>query len=169
MKRLHVHVAVQNLDASIRFYSQLFAANPTVVKPDYAKWMLDDPRVNFAISARGATAGIEHLGIQVENKDELSEVYDRLQRADAPVLEEGATTCCYAKSEKSWIEDPQGVKWETFLTSGESTVYGNDAAASSATACCTPASLTSQKETASACCTPDQKAHAQASKAACCG
>jgi catechol 2,3-dioxygenase-like lactoylglutathione lyase family enzyme len=169
MKRLHVHVAVQNLDASIRFYSQLFAATPTVMKPDYAKWMLDDPRVNFAISARGAATGIEHLGIQVENKDELSDVYERLQGADAPVLEEGATTCCYAKSEKSWIEDPQGVKWETFLTSGESTIYGNDADVASGTACCTPASLTSEKQSANTCCTPEEKTHARERKAACCG
>jgi hypothetical protein len=169
MKRLHVHVAVQNLESSIRFYSQLFAAKPTVVKNDYAKWMLDDPRVNFAISARGVAAGIEHLGIQVENKDELLEVYGRLQRADAPLFEEGATTCCYAKSEKSWIEDPQGVKWETFLTTGESTVYGNDADRASMTACCTPASPTSERQTTNACCTPEQKANAIERKAACCG
>ena len=108
MKRLHVHVAVDNLDASIHFYSQLFATEPTVQKADYAKWMLEDPRVNFAISARGSEAGVQHLGIQVENKIELADVYSRLQRADGPVLEEGATTCCYAKSEKSWIEDPAG-------------------------------------------------------------
>lgn len=169
MKRLHVHVAVESLEASIRFYSQLFASQPSVVKPDYAKWMLDDPRVNFAISSRGSAAGIEHLGIQVESKDELSEVYERLQRADAPVLEEGATTCCYAKSEKSWIADPQGVKWETFLTTGESTKYGNDAEATSATACCTPVSMTQQKRVSSACCTADEKADARERKAACCG
>ena len=112
--------------ASIRFYSTLFAAEPTVRKVDYAKWMLEDPRVNFAISQRGAAAGIEHLGIQVEDGAELQEVYARLKRADRPVLEEGKTTCCYAESEKSWIEDPQGVQWETFLTTGESTVYGHD-------------------------------------------
>lgn len=168
MKRLHVHVSVRNLDESIHFYSQLFAASPTVVKPDYAKWMLDDPRVNFAISARGTAAGIEHLGIQVESKGELSEVYERLQRADAPVLEEGATTCCYAKSEKSWIEDPQGVKWETFLTTGESTVYGNDPDNASADACCAPASLTSEEQPASACCTPQEKADARERNASCC-
>ena len=108
MKRLHVHVAVENLEASVRFYSHLFAAEPTVLKTDYAKWMLEDPRVNFAISARGAAAGIQHLGIQVEDRGELEEVYGRLKRADRPVLEEGLTTCCYAQSEKSWIEDPQG-------------------------------------------------------------
>ncbi len=169
MKRLHVHVAVESLESSIRFYSQLFASSPTVVKPDYAKWMLDDPRVNFAISARGSTAGVEHLGIQVESKDELSEVYERLQRADAPVREEGATTCCYAKSEKSWIEDPQGVKWETFLTTGESTRYGSDADAESVSACCTPTAMTQQKRDSSTCCTPQEKADAQKRQAACCG
>ena len=110
----------------MRFYSILFDSEPLVLKHDYAKWMLEDPRVNFAISARGASAGVEHLGIQVEDRGELEDVYRRLASADRPVLEEGATTCCYAKSEKSWISDPQGVKWETFLTTGESTVYGAD-------------------------------------------
>ena len=138
MKRLHVHVAVESLDASIHFYSQLFAADPTVRKHDYAKWMLEDPRVNFAISTRGRNAGIEHLGIQVDTRDELIEVYDRLKRADRPVLEEGVTTCCHAKSEKSWIEDPQGVKWETFHTTGESTVYGSEPTTASGAACCPP-------------------------------
>lgn len=125
MKRLHVHVSVDDLSRSIGFYTALFAAEPTVIKPDYAKWMLDDPRVNFAISTRGGQPGLDHLGIQVETPDELQEVYGRLRQADRPVLEEGATTCCYARSEKAWIADPQGVSWETFLTSGESTVYGD--------------------------------------------
>lgn len=124
MKRMHVHVAVDDLDQAIGFYSTLFAAQPSVVKPDYAKWMLDDPRVNFAISARGGKPGLNHLGIQVESADELADVYARLDRADRPVLEEGKTTCCYAKSEKSWIDDPAGISWETFLTTGESTDYG---------------------------------------------
>ena len=126
MKRLHVHVSVDDVVKSIQFYNTLFASEPTVTKDDYAKWMLEDPRVNFAISKRGSDTGIRHLGIQVEDRAELADVYSRLQRAEAPVLEEGATTCCYAKSEKSWIEDPQGVQWETFLTTGESTVYGAD-------------------------------------------
>ncbi len=126
MKRLHVHVAVENLAASVSFYSALFATEPTVLKHDYAKWMLQDPRVNFAISQRGAAPGVEHLGIQVEDHSELQEVYARLKRAERPVLEEGGTTCCYAESEKSCIADPQGVLWETFLTSAESTVYGHD-------------------------------------------
>ena len=125
MKRFHVHVAVDDIDRSIEFYSMLFATTPTVRKPDYAKWMLDDPRVNFAISQRGAAAGVDHLGIQVEDAAELGEVYGRLERAQGPRLKEEATTCCYAKSDKQWIADPQGVAWETFLTHGEATVYGN--------------------------------------------
>jgi catechol 2,3-dioxygenase-like lactoylglutathione lyase family enzyme len=148
MKRLHVHVAVKDLDASIHFYSQLFAVEPAVRKPDYARWMLEDPRVNFAISRRGAPPGVQHLGIQVENRAELEEVYGRLQGADRPVIEEGETTCCYAQSEKSWIGDPQGIQWEVFLTTGESAVYGTDeirpqrdrqaAAACCAPSCCAP-------------------------------
>ena len=126
MKRLHVHVSVKDLDASVRFYSQLFAVDPTVRKSDYAKWMLENPRVNFAISKRDGRPGVQHLGIQVEDRGELTEVYERLRRAGRPVVEEGETTCCYAHSEKSWIDDPQGVQWETFLTIGESTDYGTD-------------------------------------------
>ena len=128
MKRLHVHVSVDDLAGSIRFYSALFGSEPTVAKPDYAKWTLEDPRVNFAISSRGGQAGVDHLGIEVETPEELKEVYGRLQQAERPVLEEGATTCCYAKSEKAWTSDPQGILWESFLTSGESTIYGDDAA-----------------------------------------
>jgi len=143
MKRLHVHVSVKDIGTSIGFYSKLFDAEPTVQKADYAKWMLDDPRVNFAISRRDGKPGVQHLGIQVENRAELAEVYCRLQEADAPVLEEGETTCCYAHSEKSWIDDPQGVQWETFLTTGESTVYGTDVVRAKAeklaeAACCAP-------------------------------
>ncbi len=126
MKRFHVHVSVGDLNRSIQFCTELFGRQPSVLKSDYARWMLDDPRVNFAISQRGAALGVQHLGIQAEDRAEFEEVYACLQGANGPVLEEGATTCCYAKSEKSWIEDPQGVQWETFLTSGESTVYGHD-------------------------------------------
>jgi hypothetical protein len=125
MKRLHVHVAVNDIPQSIGFYSALFAAQPAVVKPDYAKWMLDDPRVNFAISTRGRDAGLDHLGIQVETQDELREVYARLRTAGSEVIEQGQTACCYAKSEKSWINDPAGISWETFYTTGESTNYGD--------------------------------------------
>ena len=157
MKRLHVHVGVEDLGQSIRFYSTLFGAAPTVTEADYAKWMLEDPRVNFAISAgRHAGSGIEHLGIQVEDAGELAEVYARLKAAEGPVLEEGATTCCYARSEKAWIADPQGVVWETFLTHGQATDYGTSPdiaalGAKSASAaegqCCAP-----KIETSAACC-----------------
>ena len=125
MKRMHVHVAVDDLQHSVGFYSALFAAQPSVIKSDYAKWMLDDPRVNFAISARGRAAGLDHLGIQVEDKNELNDVYARLHKAGGNVIEQGQTNCCYAKSEKSWIEDPSGISWETFLTTGETTNYGD--------------------------------------------
>jgi len=149
MKRLHVHVAVEDLTGSVRFYTQLFAAEPVVHQADYAKWMLEDPRVNFAISKRGAEPGVRHLGIQVEDRSELEEVYGRLKRAGRPVFHEGETTCCYARSEKSWIDDPQGVQWETFLTKGESAVYGHEPTAEphpvvpaklgcGATGCCGP-------------------------------
>ena len=114
MKRLHVHVSVDDLPASIRFYNTLFASEPTIIRHDYAKWMLEDPRVNFAISKRIDGAGIGHLGIQVENRAELADVYSRFKHADAPVLEEGRTNCCYAISEKSWVIDPQGIRWEAF-------------------------------------------------------
>lgn len=126
MKRLHVHVGVADLDRSIHFYSTLFGADPTVLKPDYAKWMIEDPRVNFAISAgQHAQKGIEHLGIQAESVEELGQVYGQLRAADRPVLEEGRTTCCYAKSEKSWVADPDGIVWEAFYTDGEATSYGD--------------------------------------------
>ena len=157
MKRLHVHVGVDDLAQSIRFYSTLFAAEPSLVKDDYAKWMLEDPRVNFAISSGNHAAnGIEHLGIQAESAEELSEVYGRLEAADRPVLEEGATTCCYAKSEKSWIADPDGVVWEAFFTNGEATVYGDSptlsalSANASESTCCTPTMPAAQP--AEACC-----------------
>jgi predicted enzyme related to lactoylglutathione lyase len=125
MKRLHVHVSVADISHSIQFYSALFAAQPSVVKSDYAKWMLDDPRVNFAISTRGREPGLDHLGIQVENTDELHEVYGRLRQAGGEVTDQGQTTCCYAKSEKSRIDDPAGIVWETFHTTNESTIYGD--------------------------------------------
>ena len=139
MKRFHVHVSVADLAKSIEFYRALFASDPAVQKSDYAKWMLDDPRVNFAISQRGGASGVRHLGIQVEDQAELTEVYARMKHAEGPILEEGETTCCYAKSEKSWIDDPQGVQWETFLTTGASTVYGGDPARAAAQSpCCAP-------------------------------
>jgi Glyoxalase/Bleomycin resistance protein/Dioxygenase superfamily len=160
MKRFHVHVHVDDLAQSIRFYSTLFATEPSVLKDDYAKWMLDDPRVNFAISTHcGETAGISHLGIQAEDEAELGAVYERLARADRPVVEEKATTCCYAVSDKQWVADPQGVKWETFFTYGEATVYGESAldklqaAADTGGVCCAPAMAEPAEEAAAtACC-----------------
>ena len=159
MKRFHVHTGVENLDQSIAFYTALFGQEPSVTKPDYAKWMLDDPRINFAISQRdGAVKGVEHLGLQVADQEELAEVYGRLKAADRPVLEEGATTCCYAQSEKSWIADPDGVVWEAFLTTGDSTTYGGNpelqqlvSANAAQGACCTPA-VSSSKPAAAGCC-----------------
>jgi catechol 2,3-dioxygenase-like lactoylglutathione lyase family enzyme len=167
MKRFHVHVTVDDLAQSVRFYSTLFAAEPTVLKPDYAKWMLEDPRVNFAISAgsaiNGHGAGISHLGIQAEDEGELAEVYDRLAKAERPIVEEKATTCCYAQSTKQWIADPQGVAWETFYTYGESTVYGHsgvlnelaEVSGGISTCGCGPAEIAqpeTQPATAAACC-----------------
>jgi predicted enzyme related to lactoylglutathione lyase len=143
MKRMHVHVAVEDIPSAIGFYSALFAATPAMVKPDYAKWMLDDPRVNFEISTRGRQPELDHLGIQVENQDELHDVYARLRKAGGNVIDQGHTACCYAKSEKSWIDDPAGIAWETFLTSGENTNYGdgtgeNVARVAHEKSCCAP-------------------------------
>lgn len=174
MKRLHVHVSVNDLAQSVRFYSTLFAAEPTVIKDDYAKWMLEDPRVNFAISTSGGdhtgtvdigdragrrrTAGISHLGIQVEDETELVEVYDRLARAERPTVEAKNATCCYHKSDKQWIADPQGVPWETFFTYGESAVYGQGSLdklrEANEAACCVPTAqeLMPEPATATACC-----------------
>jgi hypothetical protein len=158
MKRLHVHVSVDDLTQSIRFYSTLFAAEPSVLKPDYAKWMLEDPRVNFAISTGSGRVGISHLGIQAEDQTELAEVYDRLARAERPIVEAKNATCCYAKSDKQWIADPQGVPWETFRTYGESTVYGQGSLGklreAEAAACCAPEAMDqpASAENATACC-----------------
>ena len=132
MKRFHVHVSVRDLDESTRFYAALFGATPTVRKDDYAKWMLDDPRVNFAISTRAGAAGIDHLGIQAEDANELAELGARLDRAGQGVLAEHGTACCHARSDKFWTVDPQGTRWETFHTLGAATsYYGDDAATAS--------------------------------------
>jgi hypothetical protein len=127
MKRFHVHVGVHDLKRSIRFYSTLFGAGPTVLKDDYAKWQLDDPRVNFAISQRAAKAGVDHLGIQAESGEELSEIGSRLAQADVAITEQKNASCCYAKSDKYWTLDPQGIAWESFHTLESAPVYGKDA------------------------------------------
>lgn len=141
MKRLHLHVAVDDLATSIRFYSTLFGAGPSVVKDDYAKWMLEDPRVNFAISSRAAASGLDHLGIQVDTAEELQDLAGRLQAAGEVTRDQTAATCCYARSDKAWVNDPSGLSWETFYTFGDAPVYGEDAAPSAApkAACCAPA------------------------------
>jgi predicted enzyme related to lactoylglutathione lyase len=128
MKRMHIHVAVEKLEASVQFYSTLFGVRPTVLKADYAKWMLDDPRVNFVISTRGRLPGLDHLGIQMESTEELQSVSRRLREAEHPVVEQPQANCCYSRSDKAWSVDPQGIAWETFLTVGESPVYGCDEA-----------------------------------------
>jgi hypothetical protein len=142
MKRFHVHVNVTDLETSIGFYSTLFGGAPSIRKPDYAKWMLDDPRVNFAISQRDRAAGVDHLGLQADEAEELEEISQRLIAADAVALAEKGTTCCYAHSDKFWAKDPQGLRWEAFHTHGEATTYSAPAAESQApqaTSCCGPA------------------------------
>lgn len=135
MKRLHVHVAVTDLAENIRFYSALFGVEPTVTKPDYAKWMLDDPRVNFAVSSRRQSSGLDHLGIQVESDEELNTVHSRLDEAAIPGEEQTGTGCCYARSDKYWTTDPQGIAWESFRTLDSIPTFDGAAGAS----CCVPA------------------------------
>jgi catechol 2,3-dioxygenase-like lactoylglutathione lyase family enzyme len=144
MKRLHVGLAVKDLDQSVQFYSTLFASEPTVLKEDYAKWMLDDPRVNFSISTRSEDYGLDHLGIQVDSREELGEIAGRLESAGRGVYDKGEAHCCYAHSHKAWVRDPEGLAWESFFTFGSDTDYGEDSivsrpepvAAPSGTACC---------------------------------
>lgn len=163
MKRLHVHVSVDDLRASIDFYSAMFAAQPSVVKAEYAKWMLDDPRVNFAISQRGLDKGLNHLGIQVESGEELAEMQGRLQTLQSPLVAEENAACCYARSNKYWVEDPSGIAWETFHTLDHIPVYGEQAQSagrtSEAGACCVPLAKTKD---AGACCVPKGAAAASA-------
>ncbi len=143
MKRLHIHVGVENLDQSVRFYSALFGTEPIKQKPDYAKWMLDNPHVNFAISTRAET-GVNHLGIQVDEESELSELRERMKKADLAVVDEGETVCCYARSEKSWVHDPAGIPWETYRTMEDAEIF--KAAKPQDSGCCAP------EEQASGCC-----------------
>ena len=140
MKRFHVHAHVNDLKASIAFYSKLFAAEPTRVEADYAKWMLVDPRINFAISTRGDAAGVDHLGFQTDDAEELAELKARAQDADMALLDQGETNCCYARSEKHWVTDPQGIAWEQFHTLDSIPVFGEGTrqAEAQASACCAP-------------------------------
>ena len=151
MKRFHVHVSVDDLDANIRFYSNVFGMPPTVLKPDYAKWMVDDPLVNFAISKRGLKPGVDHLGIQVEAETELSALRDQVAAAEIAALDQLNTTCCYARSDKYWISDPQGIAWEIFHTLDSAPVYG-DTSRVQQTVCCSPTPKASQSANSNTCC-----------------
>ena len=166
MKRFHAHLHVDDLSQSIAFYSKLFAAAPTRVEADYAKWMLEDPRVNFAISTRGAKPGLDHFGLQTDDAAELAELKARAEAADMALLDEGNTTCCYARSEKHWVTDPQGIAWEHFHTLGDIPVFNEAAPSSAPGACCTPsAAAPAPAAPRAACCGP---ATATNSKTSCC-
>lgn len=153
MKRFHIHVAVDDLGRSRAFYATLFGVEPDVVQPDYAKWMLEDPRVNFAISQRGRAGGVDHLGLQVDSTEELAQITQRLKAAGEATATETDTACCYARSDKEWALDPQGVRWESFLTHGQITTYGEgsafDVKAEPLAACCAPKAVSEAK---AACC-----------------
>jgi catechol 2,3-dioxygenase-like lactoylglutathione lyase family enzyme len=150
MKRFHVHVAVDDLEESIRFYSAMFGAPPSLSKPDYAKWMLEDPRLNFAISRRGRTPGIDHLGVQVETDEELSALREQAARAEIGAVDQKNTTCCYARSDKYWTLDPQGIAWETFHTLDSAPMYG-EPGSSGQESCCAP-TPTREPAEKTACC-----------------
>jgi len=157
MKRFHVHVAVGDLQTSIQFYSAMFGSNPSVVKPDYAKWMLDDPRINFAISQRSETVGINHLGFQADTEDELEAIHANLQQAESAIVAEKGIHCCYAKSDKYWVTDPQGIAWESFRSLGSVPLFGEEnqtaagACGTGAASGCCEASKGEQKATAGCC------------------
>jgi predicted enzyme related to lactoylglutathione lyase len=150
MKRFHTHVMVEDLESSVRFYSALFGTEPSVLKADYAKWMLDDPRINFAVTAGAANPGVDHLGLQVETDEELTVIAQHLEATGQSVARQENASCCYARGNKGWVTDPSGISWETFHTFGESTVYGSDAAPRPAAgqrteSCCTPAPSSTSK------------------------
>jgi len=157
MKRIHIHIGVEKLDESIRFYSAIFGAQPVKTKPDYAKWMLEDPRVNFAISTRASKMGVDHLGIQVEENHELEELRERLKTGDLAVFDEGETVCCYANSEKSWVQDPAGIPWEAYHTMEDAQIFSAKLRGSE-NACCAE-----ERVSNAPCCEPSEKA------AGCCG
>lgn len=144
MKRFHVHVGVKDLNESVQFYSALFGQQPTKLKDDYAKWMLEDPRINFAISTRSNSQGVDHLGFQVDEGHELSEMTERLKKADLGIFGEGSTTCCYAESTKAWVKDPNGLAWETYHTMADAEVYSVKPKISKGGACCAPKSTTTK-------------------------
>jgi lactoylglutathione lyase len=162
MKRFHAHVSVADLAEGVRFYSALFGTPPSVQKDDYAKWQIDDPRVNFAISARGAQPGLDHLGIQTDSDAELEALHGQLEAAELALRSESEVACCYARSNKHWVQDPSGIAWETFHTLGSVPTF-NEAADTEASACCAPVVTTRLSARI-----PVNRA-ADASKPACCG
>lgn len=168
MKRFHVHVGVIDLKASIHFYSALFGSEPAVSKEDYAKWMLDDPRVNFAISTRAEQSGLDHLGIQAETQEELEQLHQRLAGAELPTASQTGTSCCYAKSDKHWTMDPQNIAWESFHTLGSASVYGeaSPTAGEIKSGCCIP--LAKGEDKPGSCCVPTEQASAASGKTSCC-
>lgn len=171
MNRLHIHISVTDLDRNIAFYSAMFGTGPNVLKPDYAKWQLDDPRVNFAISARGGKAGLDHLGIQTDSDAGLEAVQQRLSAAGTELEAQQGTTCCYARSDKYWSVDPQGIAWEAFHTLGSAPTFNDQADGDKDSACCAPAPADTDSccspaaETSTACCGGDE----QQSSGGCCG
>ncbi len=167
MKRFHVHVSVENLDESIRFYSTLFAGEPTVRQSDYAKWMLEDPRINFAISRHRQPVGVNHLGFQVDSGEELRGMHVQLQAADSQLVQENEQPCCYAKSDKYWVTDPTGIAWETFHTLGSIPVYGEDTPVFDHGASVVP--VPNEASAKSTCCVPADEAAPKAGRADCCG
>ena len=166
MKRFHVHVSVKNLPESIGFYSKLFGTGPSVTKPDYAKWMLEDPRVNFAISERGHAAGINHLGLQVDSGAELDALRGQAEAAELGAVDDRGVACCYAKSDKYWVRDPQGIAWETFHSLETIPVFGEDAPSEKAdAACCIPLAKQAVDASDAPCCVPSK----EPAGAGCCG
>jgi catechol 2,3-dioxygenase-like lactoylglutathione lyase family enzyme len=152
MKRFHVHVSVDDLDANVRFYSAMFGAPPAVLKPDYAKWMLDDPRINFAISSRGVKAGVDHLGVQVDSESELTALREQAAAAKIARLDQDQAECCYARSDKYWTADPQGILWETFHTLETIPIYGVTERTDKLSCCAVSPAADSQSEKSGACC-----------------
>jgi len=166
MKRLHIHLSVDDLEQNVDFYSTLFGCQPTVQHTDYAKWMLDDPRVNFAISNQSAKTGLDHLGIQAENTEELKTIKQQLDATQTPIEAQQNAACCYVRSDKYWVTDPQGIAWESFHSLSEIPTFNDKQAASDGENPFSSCAPEPAKETASSCCTPEP---AQQSESSCCG
>jgi catechol 2,3-dioxygenase-like lactoylglutathione lyase family enzyme len=167
MKRFHLHVSVKNLDESIRFYSTLFARQPAMQQSDYAKWMLEDPRINFAISTHRQPVGVNHVGFQLDSDEEFRDMHAQLLAADSQLIQESEQPCCYARSDKYWVTDPTGIAWETFHTLGSIPTYGEDTAVFNHGASRVPVPI--ETSTAVACCVPSDKTTPSGMGTDCCG